>query len=149
MERRKKMKNDISKKNKYWISKERYLELVHFCLQYPEWISERIYVAFNPVRTSLTMSEVKQKPVVDDLTMEQLTTLAILDQNIAMVEVVANEADPTLFPYIMQSITRGLSYESINAFERVPCSRNVFYDTRRKFFWLLDRRLRQVSTQEA
>ena len=30
----------LSKKNKYYISKHRYYELKHFCLQYNEWIEE-------------------------------------------------------------------------------------------------------------
>ena len=28
---------DISKKNPYWIDRERYYELKHFCLQYRYW----------------------------------------------------------------------------------------------------------------
>ena len=28
---------ELSKKNRYWISKARYYELKHFCLQYPGW----------------------------------------------------------------------------------------------------------------
>ena len=28
---------EVSKKNKYYISKHRYYELKHFCLQYKEW----------------------------------------------------------------------------------------------------------------
>lgn len=35
------MKSTVSKKNKYWISRHRYLELVHFCAQYDEWIRIR------------------------------------------------------------------------------------------------------------
>lgn len=32
---------EVSAKNKYWLSKHRYYELKHFCLQYPEW--KRVY----------------------------------------------------------------------------------------------------------
>ena len=32
------MRTTVSKKNKYWISRHRYLELSHFCAQYNEWI---------------------------------------------------------------------------------------------------------------
>lgn len=28
---------ELSEKNPYYISKHRYYELKHFCLQYPEW----------------------------------------------------------------------------------------------------------------
>ena len=31
---------ELSKKNKYYISKHRYYELKHFCLQYPEWVEK-------------------------------------------------------------------------------------------------------------
>lgn len=31
------LRTTLSKKNPYYISKHRRLELVHFCLQYPEW----------------------------------------------------------------------------------------------------------------
>lgn len=32
---------EVSAKIKYWLSKHRYYELKHFCLQYPEW--KRVY----------------------------------------------------------------------------------------------------------
>ena len=35
------MRTTVSKKNKYWISRHRYLELSHFCAQYNEWIKIR------------------------------------------------------------------------------------------------------------
>lgn len=31
------LKNELSNKNPYHLSKHRYLKLKHFCLQYPEW----------------------------------------------------------------------------------------------------------------
>ncbi len=32
-----KIRSEISKKKMYWLPKHRQLELVHFCLQYPDW----------------------------------------------------------------------------------------------------------------
>ena len=29
---------EVSKSNEYWIPRDRYYELEHFCLQYPSWI---------------------------------------------------------------------------------------------------------------
>ena len=34
------LRSEISNKSPYYISKHRYLELKHFCLQYPEWKEE-------------------------------------------------------------------------------------------------------------
>ena len=36
------IRNEISKKNRYYISKHRMLELKHFCLQYEEWRQEYV-----------------------------------------------------------------------------------------------------------
>ena len=36
---------ELSEKNKYWISRHRYYELKHFCLQYPSW--RRTYAALD------------------------------------------------------------------------------------------------------
>lgn len=37
------VKPELSKANRYWISKHRYYELYHFCLQYYEWEKEYMY----------------------------------------------------------------------------------------------------------
>lgn len=46
---------ELSENNKYWISKHRYYELKHFCLQYPEWKS--LYDEFSDVTVPLSMIE--------------------------------------------------------------------------------------------
>ena len=43
------IRNEISKKNKWYIGKHRYLELKHFCLQYPEW-KEEYHRLYSPLR---------------------------------------------------------------------------------------------------
>ena len=49
---------ELSEKNKYWISKHRYYELKHFCLQYPLW--RKAYAALE----ELTI----KSPILEELT---------------------------------------------------------------------------------
>lgn len=32
------IRSELSEKNKYWVERQRYYELKHFCLQYPIWV---------------------------------------------------------------------------------------------------------------
>ena len=58
-------------------------------------------------------------------------------ERIAMVEESAAEADPLLGPYLLRGVTEGLSYDCLKARLALPCSREAYYESYRKFFWLL------------
>lgn len=44
---------ELAENNKYWISKHRYYELKHYCLQYPLWKSA--YAAFDDTDIPLSI----------------------------------------------------------------------------------------------
>lgn len=54
------------------------------------------------------------------------------------VERAAMETDPYLASYILKAVTEGLSYNYLKARLEIPCSRDMYYDRYRRFFWLLD-----------
>lgn len=49
------------------------------------------------------------------------------------------EASSDLGVYILRGVTQAMTYEQLNARIRVSCSRDVYYETYRRFFWLLDK----------
>lgn len=134
------MRSKVSKKNNYYIPKERYLELKHFCLQYPDWVRAYCIFCFQPAQTRMTETKVVNV-YIHDFT-DFLPGLDELKSKIDLVDKTANETDEFLSSYILKSVTQGISYDSLNARESIPCCRNVFYKTQRKFFWLLDQKTR-------
>ena len=69
---------EISEKNKYWISKHRFYELRHFCLQYREWERERLNIIWVPsAQLGTTPSSTPS-----NLTEEQAIRLEELDSKI-------------------------------------------------------------------
>ena len=132
------MKTELSKKSKYYIPKHRRLELAHFCRQYPDWVNEHIWLRFNPQNTNFDMSGVHSGGEAD-VTAETAMELAYLSRNMDVVSKAARATDPIVGDYIFQAAIRGLSYDELNAFQKVPCCRNEFYELYRKFFWILDR----------
>lgn len=59
-------------------------------------------------------------------------------ERIELIERIAEEADKDLRDYILKGVTEGLSYTYLRTKMNMPCSRDMYYDRYRKFFWLLD-----------
>lgn len=112
------------------ISREKYLELKYFCMQYEEKKEE--------LRQSYGI-----KPISNDgqphgngtnnPTEQQGIRNTMLQSDIELIEQTAIEADERIYQYILENVTNGTPYECMD----VPLSRTKFYDSRRYFFYLL------------
>lgn len=127
---------EISQKNKYWISKHRYYELKHFCMQYPEW--KKVYSEICDDNLPLSMIEtIPTENFSNDPTAQRALLKAFYAERIKMIEKTALEADPCLHEYIIKGITEGRSYTYLSTTMRIPCGKDMYYDRYRKFFRLL------------
>lgn len=127
------IRSEISVKSPYYISKHRYLELKHFCLQYPEWrveVNKLNY--FGSMGDGIRGSD-PSKPV-ERLAGRRERYLKYME----MVEQSCLAADPDIFEWLLKAVTMGLSYDTLSTLE-IPCGRGYFYERYRKFFWCLDR----------
>lgn len=129
----------ISRKNKYWISKHRYYELKHFCLQYPNW--KTIYSSLDDM--SLSSPKIKHTSniaTIDDRTSKYAMVKVHYSELIKMVEDAAFESDEFLYEYILKAVTEERSYSYLQTKMNIPCSKDVYYDRYRKFFWILNKK---------
>ena len=126
----------ISEKNKYYISKHRYYELKHFCLQYPIWKS--LYSDFDDSSISLSMiSGIPTSNIPGDPTAKRAVMKAYYMEKIELLESIAMQADLYLHKYILKAVTEGLSYTNLKTKYDIPCGRDMYYNRYRKLFWLL------------
>lgn len=118
----------------YNITLKRYRELKYFCLQYPEWKHE-----LNSITSALKSPIITGMPCAN-MTSDQTAALAIrkaeLSKNCNMIEETAIEVNPGIHKMLIKSVTEGIRYEEIP----VPCGRRMFYECRRKFFYLLSKK---------
>lgn len=63
---------------------------------------------------------------------------AYYSDKIELVERIARQADPFLYPYILKAVTEGVSYTYLKSKLGIPCGRDMYYDRYRRFFWLLN-----------
>ena len=131
----KNQRSELSTKNKYWISKYRYLELKNFCLQYPDWKLALKEISLLQSRVVVTPSSVLSDPT-DKLAVCRLR----YEENIQLVDSSAAESDPDLTRWIIKGVTENLSYEYLKYQLGIPAGRDMYYDRYRRFFWILSQR---------
>ena len=127
---------ELSKNSPYYISKHRYYELKHFCLQYYEWKKAYDRINFIPPRGDLD----RRSTDISDQTAKLATMRAEYARDMKLVEEVCRDTDASVSEWIFKAVTEGKSYETLNASFRIPCGKNYFYDKYRKFFWILDKK---------
>ena len=128
---------EISENNKYWISKHRHYELKHFCLQYPEWKKEYLTLGV-PSASSAMLEVISSTSTPSDLTARYAIRRVYFAERIDLIEKIAKETDKYLYEYILRAVTEGLSYTYLKSKLKIPCSRDMYYDRYRRFFWLLN-----------
>lgn len=132
------LKPELSKKNKYWIDKNRYYELKYFCLQYPLWKKE--YEELDGYYGRPIGAEVYSRlNEVNDPTSKTVETKSIYFNRMFLLERTAIDADPYLASYILKGVTEGHSYNYLKSRLGIPCGRDMYYDRYRRFFWLLSK----------
>ena len=132
------IRNEISNKNPYKLNKHRYLELKHFCLQYPDW--KKLYLSENGIRSGGFELHGRRRTEWGDPTAIGAMFKADCDRNIRMIEETARETDSFLFPYILVAVTEGYGFTYLKMMMNIPCGKDLYYQLYRKFFWLLDKR---------
>lgn len=131
---------EISRHNQWWIPKFRYRELLYFCLQYPAWQKElnmllRDHGYASKPSDVLSVNSSK----IADRTAEIAMKRKMLKQKIDLVERTAMDTDRVLGCYIFKAVTENHSFNYMKTMYDMPCERDMFYDRRRKFFWLLSK----------
>lgn len=127
---------EVSQDNKYWISKHRYYELKHFCMQYNLWKQMYNSTKLYP-DTSIKYASTSKSNNVSDPVSAVIEQRLYFSNRIEMLERVAKVTDEVIGSYILEGVTSGKSYDILNAKKNIPCCKKTYYDLYRRFFWLL------------
>lgn len=135
-----KYRSEISKKNKYWISKHRFLEISHHCMQYNEWKDEYRKLEDQLLPKGVDYDGMPHGTDTSNPTESIGARMAELKTKIETVEQVAKETDPEIAEYILKAVTNeDITFNYLKQFMGIPCERDMYYDRRRKFYWLMSK----------
>ena len=133
------IRTELSEKNPWWIPRQRYYELKHFCLQYPDWkIQLKVIDGYQHQAEFTDMPKDVSNDIFDPVA-RTAEARDKLEKKISMVELAAREAEADLSDYILKGITEGIPYSILQFKIGIPCCKDVYYDRYRKFFWILDK----------
>ena len=127
---------ELSKKNKYYISKHRYYELKHFCLQYPEWKKEIYKLKQETVGTTSLIFQKREKRLEDKVS-EIAIRIFSLDEKCQKVDQTIQQLEPWIQHYIFLAVTEGRSFTYLKTVLDMPCERDAYYERYRRFFFSL------------
>lgn len=128
---------------KYGISKHAFVMTRAFCLQYPEWKQE-----LAGTMDSVKSIQITDMPVAHGNTNNPTEELAHrhveLMNKIELVEDTVMEAvgnNMTMYPYLLKYVTmEGSTYNQMQQ-AGMAFGKTLFYETRRKFYYLLAKKL--------
>lgn len=131
------MKNELSKKNPYWIPKHRYLELKNWCLQYPRWVED--YKNLSYITSRVASVEKFAKPIADP-TAGLVFHMTAIENRIKQIEDTCKEVAPVFYIDLFTHVTTGITYDQIILANPDLPSRSEWYKTRRRFFYILSQK---------
>lgn len=124
----------------YNISKHRYMELYHYCMQYNEWKEELQDIEGglrSPSEGQTTAGSRKS-----DKTASLAIKRAELSEKCKLIEQTAEETDKILKDYILAAVTNeGYTYNYLSTIKGMPCGRRLYYELRRKFYYLISNKI--------
>lgn len=128
---------ELSQKNKYYIPKERYLELIYYCRQYHQWKQE-IDNMYDVKSNSFIKLGDSGKYEPYDPTEEDALKLYDLTQKTQLIFDALRGIEEPLKSFVFRGVVEPLSFETLVKQFDIPCSKEVYYRERRKFFFALD-----------
>lgn len=130
---------DAKNAKKYDIGTHRFMQLYYHCLQYNEW-KEELKAKCDTLHSSSIheVSAVYNSDVTQRLAMRR----AELSRKCELIEQTAIEADAEIYQYILKAVTNeGITYNYLKMVCNIPCGKDMYYDRRKKFYWLLDKKV--------
>ena len=132
------LKPELSNKSKYWIPKHRYYELKHYCLQYPHW--KELYEKLGNMLAAHNMEEAIEGNGDANPTERYAIIRAECDKAMKLVQRTCKDAAPDIWQYLLAAVTEGAPFVKLQTQSEIPCSKDLYYDRYRKFFYLLSQR---------
>ena len=133
-------KNAYNPHGKYYLPQARQSELYYRCLQLPEW--QRELKDMDGLK-GVSYDRVSRGSGTGDPTAETAIRRVMLENRIRMITETAEEVDPFLAKWIIEAVTTERPIYSILLLDDVPASRNQFLARRKKFYWLLSKKLEE------
>lgn len=130
-----------AKNSKYYISKQKFLTARHYCLQYNEWRDEYGMLVGGGI-SGVSYDDMPHGSNLANPTELKAMRMAELSEKIALVERTALEAGEDIAEWVLKGVTsEDATFHYLKTVMGLPCEKDMYYDRRRKFYWLISQKI--------
>lgn len=129
----------LSKKNKYYLPQTVRYAVIYYARQYQEWEVERKAIENTSKAISYDGDRV-QTSGDSDPTFSASEKAEELANKMKLIEDTVRAADSQIYYYLLLAVGYGLTFDQLKAFG-MPAERDLFYDRRRKFYYMLSKKI--------
>ena len=128
-----------AKGSKYYLPKETYLTVVHYCRQYPIWMQE-LNMEFDARQGISYDRDRVQTSNNSDSTSSLGIKRAEVSRKKDMLEHVAYETANGMAKWIILGCCFSMTYLQLKTYG-IPCGKDLYYKLRRKFYYKISERI--------
>lgn len=127
---------------KWGITKHAFYQTYHFAMRYNEF--KDILKYKTDTVGSQEMDGMPRGNGAGDATQNLAMVRQQAVKNCEMIEKTAIEADADICQYILKAVTEeGVTFKYLKTVMDMPCEKDMFYDRRRKFYFLLSKKMQE------
>lgn len=129
----------LSEKNEFYLPKEEFLTVLHFSLQYPNWVQE---LRTEPdTSKAITYDEERvQTSGGYDACSETAMRRYELAKKKQLVEDTVREVAPEIYEYLLLGVAYGWTFWQLKQ-QGIQCEKTMYYERRRKFYYILAQKI--------
>ena len=128
-----------TKKSKYYVPGEVFLTTVHFCRQYPLWVSELDTAPDTSTGISYDRDRV-QTSTQGDATADLAMRRQMISRKKELVDDTAREVAGPMDRWLIMGVGNGLTYFQLHD-RGIPCGKDMYYDMRQRFYYELSKKI--------
>ena len=126
---------------KYALDKNEFLHAKYYALRYTKWKDEYQALEDSSKAIRYDMEKVQASGDFDPVEAAGMRR-AELAKKMETIERTAEETDPELAEWILQGVTQYFAtFKYLSTVKRIPCGKDKYYHTRRKFYYLLSQKI--------
>lgn len=125
--------------SKFFVPGEVYLTVVHFCRQYPLWVSELKIDPDSGQAIDYSKEHVQTSSQFDS-TSELAMRRVMISQKKQLVDSVAREVAGNMNEWLVMGVGNGLTFFQLRD-RGMPCGKDMYYNMRQKFYYELSKRI--------
>ena len=129
---------ELSKKNPYWIPRDKYYELLYFSRQY--WTMRQEKKELLRAYPTISYDENYTVTDISNPVEKAVCRVSYLTDKMKLIEDTVKEVDPDIYKWLLNGVTTDKSYEYLNQKMGLPMSRSAYYERYRKYFFLLSKK---------